>query len=95
MDRPKIVCIEWRDPDTKGGWVAHDEVKNEQGETVVSVGMLVFEDEEKIVICMDWAKDGDTNSRGRIYKALITKRKEINLPAMIWKENKRKKVKNG
>lgn len=91
MDRPKIICLEWRDPDTKGGWVSHEDVAKEPGETIVSVGLLVYEDEEKVILCMDWAKDLETNSRGRIYKALITKRKEINLPAGIWKELKKEK----
>jgi hypothetical protein len=91
MERPTICCIEWRDPDSKGGWVPHKDVASEPGETVVSIGLLAHEDDEKIILCMDWAKDGDTNTRGRIYKALVLKRKDIKLPAGIWKELKTKK----
>jgi len=89
MERPKILCIEWIDPDTRDGWKTPEDVVQESGSEVVSVGMLMHEDDDTIILCMDWAKDGDVNSRGRISKALVTKRKEIPLPAMIWKELKR------
>jgi len=88
MERPKIICVEWTDPDTRDGWKDPEAVLKEVGEPVVSVGMLVHETEDTIILCMDWAKDGDVNSRGRIPKSLVTKRKEIRLPAGIWKELK-------
>ena len=55
---------------------------------VVSVGMLVKETETHIYIAMDWAKDGDTNTRGKIPKGQVRKRKEVKLPRGIWKEAK-------
>jgi hypothetical protein len=88
VDRPKIVVLEWVDPDTIAGWKDPAKLHLEEGSTVVSVGMLVREDSETIYLAMDWAKDGDVNSVGRIRKELVTKRKEVGLPRGIWKELK-------
>lgn len=85
--RPKIICLEWEDPSSTSGWLSPEKVgTDEAGDMVVSVGMLVKETDSHIYIAMDWAKDGDTNTRGKIPKAQVKKRKEIKLPRGIWKE---------
>jgi hypothetical protein len=86
--RPKITCVEWVDPETNTGWMSLEEALKSATAAVVSVGLLLHEDEDFLWICMDWAKDFTTNTRGRISKKLITKRKDINLPTIIWKELK-------
>ena len=88
MQRPKIIAIEWEDPNSSDGWTNPKDVTKMTPAIVVSVGMLVNEDEDWLWICMDWAKDGDVNTIGRIRQALIKKRKEVNLPRGIWTELK-------
>jgi hypothetical protein len=88
MDRPKIIAIEWVDPDSISGWKDPAKLHEVEGSVVVSVGMLVREDDTYLYIAMDWAKDGDVNTVGRIRRELISKRKEVNLPKGIWPEVK-------
>lgn len=40
----------------------------------VPVGFVVKETDNNLTICMDWADDGDTHTRGRIPKGMIVSR---------------------
>ena len=88
MERPKIIALEWEDPNSSDGWTAPKDVVKMSPAMVISVGMFVHEDDDWVWLCMDWAKDGDVNTIGRIRKALIKKRKDVNLPRGIWPELK-------
>lgn len=91
MERPKIVVLEWEDPNSSSGWTDPDKLDEMDPSMVISVGLLVREDSDWMWLCMDWSKDGEVNTVGRIRQELIKKRKELKLPRGIWPETYPKK----
>jgi len=51
---PPIVEVQWVDSFTKDGWQAHGTRNAETGECW-SVGYLLKQDDEKIVLCGSWS----------------------------------------
>jgi hypothetical protein len=88
MKRPVIVCVEWEDPTTHSSWSELEKAEKEHASPIVSVGMLIKEDDKYLRIAMDWGKDGEVCTRGIIPKAAIRRRRDIKLPRGIWKELK-------
>jgi len=91
----KILIVEWVDPDTTGGWVTLEEALSAEGARAVSVGIYLGETDDWLMLAMDWALDGEVNSRGKIYKPLIKKVKEIRFPAAFKPRRKREKKEVG
>lgn len=87
--RPKIICLEWEDPSSSSGWLHPDKVGSEDnGDIIVSVGMLIKESDTHFHLAMDWGKDGETNTRGKIPKGQVKKVKYLKLARGIWTEAK-------
>lgn len=88
---PKVIeIVEWVDPNTVDGWQnAEKALDNAYTAVVVSVGMLVAENDLFLLLALDWSLDGVVNSVGTIYKPLIRRRKQIKLPATFTKKPKR------
>ena len=94
ITRPTIVVVEWEDPNSSGGWTDPSKIAEMDPSIVVSVGMLIQETVDWLWLCMDWSKDGEVNTVGRLRQELIKKRKELKLPRGIWPETYPKKVKS-
>lgn len=88
----KILVVEWVDPDTTSGWATPEEAMASTGAVAVSVGIYVGETEEFLILALDWSLDGEVNSRGRIYKPLIKRIKEIKFPAAFKPRRRKEKV---
>ena len=87
----KVIYLKWRDAGELGG--TNVSAKEVHPETLLeSVGILLKEDDEYVVIAMDvHLKDGQPfdqfNTPGAIVKANIIERREINLSsARRWRK---------
>jgi hypothetical protein len=70
----KIELVTWRDAGgEEQGWLAADDI-NDDNPIIQSVGWVVKETDNNLTLCMDWADDGDTHTRGRIPKGMIVSR---------------------
>lgn len=73
-----LVKLEWTDIMTGEGWIpiVCAEVE-EQLPIVISVGFVIYEDDERISLAGTIASDGDVNCRIHIPKGCIRKRTEL------------------
>lgn len=87
---PKISVVEWKDHfnDAGDGWTSVTRFKTDEPALIVSAGLLVHETEQYLILAMDWGRDGQVNTVGKILKNNIVRRKDIPVPRAIWKELK-------
>ena len=79
---PKAVLVEWRDAISTHGWEALDAVGDCVPKPCSTLGFLVFEAPDFLVVAATWGKDGEaeeTNNRISIPTGWITSRKDIAL----------------
>jgi hypothetical protein len=73
----KIEVVKWHDAGgDQDGWKPTEDV-DDINPVITSVGWVVKETERNVTLAMDWADDGDTNTRGRIPKGMIISREVI------------------
>lgn len=98
-ERPKVICLLWEDPTSYTEWTEDEEAEAKKPEVIVSVGLLMHEDDKYVRVALDWSSDSHVNTFGVIPKGCILKRKELALPrglgrGFVWRKPKRaKKVK--
>lgn len=71
-----LVSLEWDDAQTDTGWVDHTEIKTEHA-VAITIGFLVKESSEHVVIASTVGEDGSTNGRIQIPKKMILKRRTM------------------
>lgn len=70
----RIELVTWRDAGgEQEGWLEAKDIDDENP-IITSVGFVVKETDANLTLCMDWADDGDTHTRGRIPKGMIVSR---------------------
>jgi hypothetical protein len=73
----KAVLVEWRDANSRPpGWEPQSEVSKMELPIVRSIGWLVAEHEDRIVICLD-IQDEDCNQAGVIPRSWIVSMKDV------------------
>lgn len=84
MSQPKICIIEWEDPISTYSWLGLREFKKQKPAYIISVGLLIDEDEDYVRMALDYDKGGGVNTGGIIPKRCILKRTELALPRGVW-----------
>lgn len=77
-----VITIRWVDPSGEMEWKDKEEARKSKVEEIESLGYLLYEDAEKVIISMEDPKQGDTNTRGIIPKICIKEIKQWQLSAI-------------
>ena len=83
MESKQLAIVHWEDPTTHTGWISKTKASKKKAAGVVSIGHIVFEDEDYIRIGMDAAFDGDYNGVGVIPKRCVISVYRIDIPPVI------------
>lgn len=75
-----IAIVNWEDPTTHVAWKSNKKALAAKATSVVSVGVLLSEDDDYVRIAMDWANDSSYSGVGVIPRRVITKMRKILLP---------------
>ena len=87
----EILLVSWRDITAEmGNWIKAESVKPEMT-TVTSVGILVLENDEFIVLASDYSDDKHYNGLNYIPKNLVSRRETITAWEGSWPPPKRKR----
>ena len=77
----EIVILKWRDAALHGQTTRFkDDLEDVNLVTLITVGILVKEDDESITLCMDWNPDGSWRTLQTYPKSGIKLEKRIKLP---------------
>lgn len=71
-----LVRLEWDDAQTDTGWLDHGEIETGTA-LAITIGFLVKETAEHVVVASTVGEDGSTNGRIQIPKKMILKRRVI------------------
>ena len=88
----EIVLVEWKDITAEmGNWIKAEAIAPEMS-VVVSVGILVSENDEFIVLAADYSEDKHFNGLNYIPKVLVTRRQPVAKWTGNWPDPKPKKT---
>ena len=75
-----IACVRWQDPTTHTGWFSARKVPGLKVSNILTVGILIHEDEEFIRVALDVTRKGGANGIAVIPKKSIIKMRKMKIP---------------
>lgn len=77
----KVVFVHWQDAVSEDAWEDIEEAKKSKPHTIFTVGFLVDEDDDRILLALNWDPLGEAVSQTiSIPIAWIMDQKEVEIP---------------